>query len=177
MFKSQELIGLIRHTKVPIICMCNDRNHPKIRSLVHYCFDLRFQRPRLEQIKVKMAAWLALSYRQRSISMWHSSYRIGKHRLKLSRSPHWVTLFSQMELSGFLGGKTEVSQSHSGSDVHLKYIQGFFGNDLIFFIPASRTDLTCTFIKKTVWTVLNFKKNPVNQTTQHIDNVLCKGKN
>ncbi|XP_075608411.1 replication factor C subunit 1 isoform X3 [Balearica regulorum gibbericeps] len=50
----QELIGLIRHTKIPIICMCNDRNNPKIRSLVHYCFDLRFQRPRLEQIKGAM---------------------------------------------------------------------------------------------------------------------------
>uniref|UniRef100_A0A8C9FB15 Replication factor C subunit 1 n=1 Tax=Pavo cristatus TaxID=9049 RepID=A0A8C9FB15_PAVCR len=50
----QELIGLIRHTQIPIICMCNDRNHPKIRSLVHYCFDLRFQRPRLEQIKGAM---------------------------------------------------------------------------------------------------------------------------
>ncbi|NXN95136.1 RFC1 factor, partial [Rhinopomastus cyanomelas] len=53
-FPSQELIGLIRHTKIPIICMCNDRNHPKIRSLVHYCLDLRFQRPRLEQIKGAM---------------------------------------------------------------------------------------------------------------------------
>ncbi|XP_039919692.1 replication factor C subunit 1 isoform X3 [Hirundo rustica] len=50
----QELIGLIRHTKIPIICMCNDRNHPKMRSLVHYCLDLRFQRPRLEQIKGAM---------------------------------------------------------------------------------------------------------------------------
>uniref|UniRef100_K7FN75 Replication factor C subunit 1 n=1 Tax=Pelodiscus sinensis TaxID=13735 RepID=K7FN75_PELSI len=50
----QELIALIKHTKIPIICMCNDRNHPKIRSLVHYCFDLRFQRPRLEQIKGAM---------------------------------------------------------------------------------------------------------------------------
>ncbi|NXO89455.1 RFC1 factor, partial [Certhia brachydactyla] len=54
MFKLQELIGLIRHTKIPIICMCNDRNHPKMRSLVHYCLDLRFQRPRLEQIKGAM---------------------------------------------------------------------------------------------------------------------------
>lgn len=50
----QELIGLIKHTRIPIICMCNDRNHPKIRSLVHYCFDLRFQRPRVEQIKGAM---------------------------------------------------------------------------------------------------------------------------
>ena len=32
--------------------MCNDRNSQKIRSLANYCFDLRFQRPRVEQIKV-----------------------------------------------------------------------------------------------------------------------------
>lgn len=57
LLKLQELIGLIRHTKIPIICMCNDRNHPKMRSLVHYCLDLRFQRPRLEQIKVSRL-WL-----------------------------------------------------------------------------------------------------------------------
>uniref|UniRef100_A0A673CJ00 Replication factor C subunit 1 n=1 Tax=Sphaeramia orbicularis TaxID=375764 RepID=A0A673CJ00_9TELE len=50
----QEMIGLIRNSKIPIICMCNDRNHPKIRSLANYCFDLRFQRPRVEQIKGAM---------------------------------------------------------------------------------------------------------------------------
>ncbi|XP_014353333.1 replication factor C subunit 1 isoform X1 [Latimeria chalumnae] len=50
----QEMISLIKQTKIPIICMCNDRNHQKIRSLVHYCFDLRFQRPRVEQIKGAM---------------------------------------------------------------------------------------------------------------------------
>ncbi|KFQ26889.1 Replication factor C subunit 1, partial [Mesitornis unicolor] len=57
----QELIALIRHTKIPIICMCNDRNHPKMRSLVHYCFDLRFQRPRLEQIK---GAMMSIAYKE-----------------------------------------------------------------------------------------------------------------
>ncbi|XP_052055540.1 replication factor C subunit 1 isoform X2 [Apodemus sylvaticus] len=57
----QELIGLIKHTKIPIICMCNDRNHPKIRSLVHYCFDLRFQRPRVEQIK---SAMLSIAFKE-----------------------------------------------------------------------------------------------------------------
>lgn len=43
---------MIKRTKVPIICICNDRQSPKIRSLANYCFDLRFQRPRVEQIKV-----------------------------------------------------------------------------------------------------------------------------
>lgn len=41
--------------------MCNDRNHPKIRSLVHYCFDLRFQRPRVEQIK---SAMLSIAFKE-----------------------------------------------------------------------------------------------------------------
>ncbi|XP_078665046.1 replication factor C subunit 1-like isoform X1 [Branchiostoma floridae x Branchiostoma belcheri] len=49
-----ELINLIKHSKVPIICMCNDRAHQKMRSLVNYCFDLRFQRPRVEQIRASM---------------------------------------------------------------------------------------------------------------------------
>lgn len=47
----QELISLIKDSSVPIICMCNDRNHQKMRSLVNYCYDLRFNKPRLEQIK------------------------------------------------------------------------------------------------------------------------------
>lgn len=50
----QELINLIKGSKVPVICMCNDRNHQKIRSLSNYTFDLRFQRPKVEQIKAAM---------------------------------------------------------------------------------------------------------------------------
>ncbi|CAL1278243.1 unnamed protein product [Larinioides sclopetarius] len=56
-----ELISFIKASKVPIICICNDRNHPKIRSLSNYCFDLRFQRPRVEQIK---AAMMSIAYRE-----------------------------------------------------------------------------------------------------------------
>lgn len=59
----QELIQLIKTSKVPIICMCNDRNHPKIRSLANYCFDLRFSKPRADQIRVseKMMSSLFLT--------------------------------------------------------------------------------------------------------------------
>ena len=49
-----ELISLIKTSKVPVIAMCNDRQHQKIRSLANYCFDLRFSRPRVEQIKGAM---------------------------------------------------------------------------------------------------------------------------
>ncbi|XP_034823895.1 replication factor C subunit 1 [Maniola hyperantus] len=50
----QELISLIKSTSVPVICMCNDRNSEKMRSLLNYCYDLRFDRPRVNQIMCAM---------------------------------------------------------------------------------------------------------------------------
>ncbi|XP_076348175.1 germ line transcription factor 1 [Tachypleus tridentatus] len=57
----QELIALIKSTKIPVICICNDRSHPKMRSLVNYCFDLRFQKPRVEQLK---GAMMTIAYKE-----------------------------------------------------------------------------------------------------------------
>lgn len=50
----QELIGLIKESSIPIICMCNNRNHQKLKSFVTNCYDLRFIKPRLDQIKGRM---------------------------------------------------------------------------------------------------------------------------
>ncbi|CAL2045961.1 unnamed protein product [Caenorhabditis brenneri] len=49
-----ELIQIIKESKIPIICICNDRMHPKIRSLANYCYDLRFSKPRVETIRSRM---------------------------------------------------------------------------------------------------------------------------
>jgi replication factor C subunit 1 len=46
-----ELIQLIKKTHIPIITMCNDRQSQKVRSLANYTYDLRFYRPRVDQIK------------------------------------------------------------------------------------------------------------------------------
>lgn len=40
-----ELIQMIKASKVPIICICNDRQSQKMKSLLPYCMDLRFKRP------------------------------------------------------------------------------------------------------------------------------------
>ncbi|CAF0728305.1 unnamed protein product [Rotaria sp. Silwood1] len=50
----QELISLIKRSRIPIICICNDRQHKKIRSLANYCYDLRFYRPTIQQIRGAM---------------------------------------------------------------------------------------------------------------------------
>ena len=36
------LIQIIKATKTPVICICNDRMNKKLASLVNYCYDLKF---------------------------------------------------------------------------------------------------------------------------------------
>jgi len=40
-----ELIQIIKKTRTPIICLCNDRQKSSVRSLANNCFDLKFMRP------------------------------------------------------------------------------------------------------------------------------------
>lgn len=42
---TQMLNDYIKKTRVPIICIANDRQHPKMRTLAGNCYDLRFQKP------------------------------------------------------------------------------------------------------------------------------------
>ncbi len=39
------LIEIIKKTKTPIVCIANDKGHPKLRSLVNNCYDLKFNKP------------------------------------------------------------------------------------------------------------------------------------
>uniref|UniRef100_A0A7S1PNU6 AAA+ ATPase domain-containing protein n=1 Tax=Alexandrium catenella TaxID=2925 RepID=A0A7S1PNU6_ALECA len=39
------LIKMIKKTRNPIICICNDAGSPKVRSLAYSCYDLKFIRP------------------------------------------------------------------------------------------------------------------------------------
>ncbi|KAJ3086824.1 hypothetical protein HK102_012387 [Quaeritorhiza haematococci] len=51
-----QLILLIKKTKVPIICICNDRQSTKVRSLANHCMDLRFRRPTEQQVENRIRA-------------------------------------------------------------------------------------------------------------------------
>ncbi|KAI9355983.1 replication factor RFC1 C terminal domain-containing protein, partial [Zopfochytrium polystomum] len=51
-----ELILVIKKTKIPIICICNDRMSPKVKSLANYCYDMRFIRPSTAQLEKSIRA-------------------------------------------------------------------------------------------------------------------------
>lgn len=39
------IIQVIKDTKTPIVCICNDRYNQKLKSLTNYCFDVKFMKP------------------------------------------------------------------------------------------------------------------------------------
>ncbi|KAH1024059.1 replication factor C subunit 1 [Dendroctonus ponderosae] len=49
-----ELINFIKTASFPIICMCNNRDLPKMRSLVNHCFALKYTKPNVMQVKGAM---------------------------------------------------------------------------------------------------------------------------
>lgn len=48
------LIQIIKNTKVPIICICNDRQNQKLKSLANYCYDIKFSKPDKRQVTKRM---------------------------------------------------------------------------------------------------------------------------
>ena len=40
-----QLITLIKRARMPVVCICNDRQDQKVRSLANHCLDLSFVRP------------------------------------------------------------------------------------------------------------------------------------
>jgi replication factor C subunit 1 len=50
-----ELIKVIKTCRIPIVCICNDRQSVKIRSLANHCYDLRVSRPNKTQIGKRLA--------------------------------------------------------------------------------------------------------------------------
>lgn len=52
---SQELIKMIKKSKVPIICIANDDSSSNMRSLSGNCFKIRFRRPMVSQSTKRLA--------------------------------------------------------------------------------------------------------------------------
>ena len=48
------IIDMIKKTKVPIICICNNRYSKKLKSLVRYCYGIKFHKPNKRIIARKL---------------------------------------------------------------------------------------------------------------------------
>lgn len=48
------LLELVKKSKQAIVCICNDRQSPKVKSLALQCLDLRFQKPMKQQVAKRL---------------------------------------------------------------------------------------------------------------------------
>ncbi|KAF8382223.1 rfc-1, partial [Pristionchus pacificus] len=46
----RELVDIINGSKIPIICICNDRGLQKMQTLANHTYDIRFPKPRAEML-------------------------------------------------------------------------------------------------------------------------------
>jgi len=54
------IVEMIKNTKIPIICICNDRQAQKIRSLARLCLDVKFHKPDKKVVAQKLKSILEL---------------------------------------------------------------------------------------------------------------------
>ena len=65
-----DLIASIKISKIPIICICNDRYSQKLKSLVNYCLLLSFRKPTKQQV------FLCLSFTKKLFSLFYIKVKI-----------------------------------------------------------------------------------------------------
>lgn len=55
-----DLIASIKISKIPIICICNDRYSQKLKSLVSHCLVLSYRKPTKQQVRFNyyMFCWI-----------------------------------------------------------------------------------------------------------------------
>lgn len=51
---STALINIVKKSQVPIICICNDRQSDKVKSLANHCMDLKFRKLTVQQIEKRI---------------------------------------------------------------------------------------------------------------------------
>ncbi|KAI3450784.1 hypothetical protein Pfo_007449 [Paulownia fortunei] len=132
-----DLIASIKISKIPIICICNDRYSQKLKSLVNYCLLLSFRKPtkqqmakRLSQIanaeglqvneialeelaeRVNGDIRMALNQLQyMSLSMSVIKFDDIKQRLQSSSKDEDISPFTAVDkLFGFNGGKLRMDE-------------------------------------------------------------------
>lgn len=45
-----DLIASIKASRIPIICICNDKYSQKLKSLINYCLPLAYRKPTKQQV-------------------------------------------------------------------------------------------------------------------------------
>ena len=102
-----ELIKIIKKAKAPIICICNDRQAQKIRSLAGHCYDLKVKRPtkgqiakRLQEIGAKEGLTVEYNAAEMLVEQVGNDIRQVLHALQMWRAQSTTMKFGDLRDGG-----------------------------------------------------------------------------
>ncbi|KAE8735716.1 Replication factor C subunit 1 [Hibiscus syriacus] len=159
-----DLIGSIKISKIPIICICNDRYSQKLKSLVNYCLLLSYHKPTKQQMakrlmqvgnaeglqvneialeelaeRVNGDMRMALNQLQyMSLSMSIINYNDIRQRLLSSSKDEDISPFTAVDkLFGFNGGKLRMDERIDLSMSDLDLVPLLVQENYINYKPSS----------------------------------------
>ncbi|GAB4840173.1 replication factor C subunit 1 [Ancistrocladus abbreviatus] len=159
-----DLIASIKISKIPIICICNDRYSQKLKSLVNYCLLLSFRKPTKQQmakrllqianaegLQVNEIALEELAERSNgdmrmalnqlqymSLSMSTIKYDDIRKRLLSSAKDEDISPFTAVDkLFGFNGGKLRMDERIDLSMSDPDLVPLIIQENYINYIPSS----------------------------------------
>ena len=125
-----ELIDTIKRTRVPIICICNDRYSQKLKSLMNYCLDIPFQRPNKLTVRKRLLEVAQLEGLHVDTDVLESLIELNHNDLRAS--------INQMQLWSMDINRTSLTKRVSKKDMTTSVFQAV---DALFqFKPVEPLD-------------------------------------
>lgn len=115
------LINMIKVTKNPIICICNDRSDKGVRDLANHCYDLRFRRPENAAVAKRIKAILEGEGRQANVHTIEAIVEGCGHDLR--QIINQVQFFGSVSASG-RGSAKDTQLMMSPFDACTKLLSG-----------------------------------------------------
>ena len=117
------LIHIIKNTKMPIICICNERQSQKLKSLTNYCYDVKFSKPDKRQVTkrlVEICSLQGLKVEENAIENLCES--VGNDiRQCLNFLQFWSRKFSELK---FFDMKNHFGKFNKDSMVMINHFDG-----------------------------------------------------
>ena len=131
-----ELIDTIKRTRIPIICVCNDRYSQKLKSLMNHCLDIPFQRPNKLTVRKRLFQIAQLEGLEVDADALESLIELNSNDLRAS--------INQMQLWSMDMHHTSIRKQVSKKDITTNVFQAV---DALFrFKPVEPLDSRSNFV-------------------------------
>lgn len=150
-----DLIASIKISKIPIICICNDRYSQKLKSLVNYCLLLNFRKPTKQQMAKRLQQVAQVEGMQvdeialeELAERVHGDMRMALNELQYMSLRTRIIKFNDVKVRLGMSGKDEEMSPFNAVDRLMSYEGGRLRMDERLDASMSDPDLVPLLIQE-----------------------------